>query len=378
MRSSMASFWGILAGAWPDWRAGFQQGLLDPFLTEPPHSAAAARIGPALGAAQQAVEDALMAAAGSQPPLRIGQRGHSGGPSQAQITAAASRFASLSASARARLAGGPPGRPAGRHDQGGADPVIATAGVLKLAPVGTAGQLRAGVRLAWLHLRSRRVPAGILALALCGGALRAALHWHWAFSSGPYAQQIPMIIEAGAAAVIAVTSHSPFGETERATGRWLPYLRLFAAAGMCGLAIALLQLGAAGESLNQGILVLARNVTGIGLLCSLVTGGLLAWTLPIGYMAFCPVRPSPGLDRRVDLAGPPSSRPRRLDLRLRGLHGRPAPVHHPRRRTYPFAAAAVLARSTEPTVLRHFRDHAGQRPDRPYRRFLDVLTDLRR
>jgi len=36
--------------------------------------------------------------------------------------------------------------------------------------------------------------------------------------------------------------------------------------------------------------VLAGNVigiTGIGLLCSLVTGGLLAWTLPMGYMAFC-------------------------------------------------------------------------------------------
>ena len=168
--------------------------------------------------------------------------------------------------------------------------MIATAGVLKPAPVGTVGQLRAGVRLAWLHLRSRRVPAGVLALAVCGGVMRAALTWHWAFSSGPYAQQIPMIIEAGAAAVIAVTSHSPFGETERAAGRWLPYLRLLAAAGMCGLAIALLQLGAAGESLNEGILVLARNVigiTGVGLLCSLVTGGLLAWTLPIGYMAFC-------------------------------------------------------------------------------------------
>ena len=99
-----------------------------------------------------------------------------------------------------------------------------------------------------------------------------------------------MIIEAGAAAVIAVTAHSPFGEAERATGRWLPHLRLFVAAGMCGLAMALLQLGAAGESLNEGILVLARNIigiTGIGLLCSLVTGGLLAWTLPIGYMAFC-------------------------------------------------------------------------------------------
>jgi hypothetical protein len=94
-------FWGIPAGAGPDWRAGFQQGLLDPFLTEPPHSAAVPRTGPApLGAVQQAVEDGLMAAAGSQPPLRIGQHGHSGGPSQAQITAAASRFASLPASAR--------------------------------------------------------------------------------------------------------------------------------------------------------------------------------------------------------------------------------------------------------------------------------------
>ena len=95
------AFWGIPAGDWPDWRAGFQQGLLDSFLSEPPHSAAAARTGPApLGAVQQAVEDGLMIAAGSQPPLRIGQRGHSGGPSQAQITAAASRFVSLPASAR--------------------------------------------------------------------------------------------------------------------------------------------------------------------------------------------------------------------------------------------------------------------------------------
>jgi hypothetical protein len=95
------AFWGIPAGDWPDWRAGFQQGLLDSFLAEPPHSVAAARTGTApLGAAQQAVENGLMIAADSQPPLRIGQRGHSGGPSQARITAAASRFASLPAGAR--------------------------------------------------------------------------------------------------------------------------------------------------------------------------------------------------------------------------------------------------------------------------------------
>ena len=159
-----------------------------------------------------------------------------------------------------------------------------------VVPAGIARRGPSGVRLAWLHARSRRVPAGVLALAVCAGVLHAALYWHWTFASGRYAQQVPMIIAAGAAAVIAVTAHSPFGETERATGRWLPYLRLFVAVGMCGLAIALLQLGAAGQGLNEGILVLVRNIigiTGIGLLCSLVTGGLLAWTLPIGYMAFC-------------------------------------------------------------------------------------------
>ncbi len=157
-------------------------------------------------------------------------------------------------------------------------------------PAGAVRRIPAGIRLTWLHLQTRRVPSGIIALAVCGALLHAALHWHWTFSSLTRAQQIPMVIEAGAAAVIAVTAYGPFGEPERATGRWLPCLRLLAAAGMCGLAIALLQLGAAGESLNDGILVLARNVigfTGLGLACSLVTGGLLAWTLPLGYMLFC-------------------------------------------------------------------------------------------
>jgi len=44
-----------------------------------------------------------------------------------------------------------------------------------------------------------------------------------------------------------------------------------------------------GASLDGGVLVLARDVlgiTGIGLLSSLVTGGLLAWILPMGYVAF--------------------------------------------------------------------------------------------
>ena len=157
-------------------------------------------------------------------------------------------------------------------------------------PARIARRGRSGVRLAWLHVRSRRVPAGVLALAVCGAVLGAALHWHGTFRGGLHAQQIPLIIETGAATAIAVTSHSPFGEAERATGRWLPYLRLGVALGLTGLAIGLLELGVLGEGLNEGVLVLARNVigiTGLGLACSLVTGGLLAWTLPMGYMASC-------------------------------------------------------------------------------------------
>lgn len=169
---------------------------------------------------------------------------------------------------------------------------MTAAGVLKppAAQAATAGRIPAAARLAWLHARTRRVPAGILALAACGCALRAALYWHWTFNSGPYAQQVPMIIEAGAAALIAMTAHSPIGEAERGAGRWLPYLRLGTAAGMCAVAIGLLQLSVVGAGLNEGFGLLARNVlgfTGLGLLCSLVTGGLLAWTLPMGYMAFC-------------------------------------------------------------------------------------------
>jgi hypothetical protein len=169
-----------------------------------------------------------------------------------------------------------------------------TAAEVKTPPVPPAAAtsaprgLAAGARLAWLHLRSRRVPSALLALALCGGALRAVLHWHL-MNGGALAQQGPMVIEAGAAVLVAMTTHSPFGEAERATGRWLPYLRLGTALAATGMAIGALQLGVTGASLPGGVLMLARNVigiTGIGLLASLVTGGLLAWIPPLGYLGF--------------------------------------------------------------------------------------------
>ena len=146
------------------------------------------------------------------------------------------------------------------------------------------------LRLPWLYLVSRRAPAALGLLAGLAVLLWSALFWHWGISGGRAAQQfISLTIESAAAAVIAVTTYGPFGEPERSTGRWLPYLRLGATLALTGIAIGALQLGVTGSSLPGGVLVLARNVigiTGIGLLASLVTGGLLAWILPLGYVGF--------------------------------------------------------------------------------------------
>ena len=42
----------------------------------------------------------------------------------------------------------------------------------------TASPTRSAARLAWLHLRSRRAPGAVLALAVCAAALMAVLRWH--------------------------------------------------------------------------------------------------------------------------------------------------------------------------------------------------------
>jgi hypothetical protein len=145
-----------------------------------------------------------------------------------------------------------------------------------------------GLRRAGLFLASRRVPAALAALAVLGLTMRAALAWHWTLGGGGGgAQAVPVLIEAGAAGVIAVITHSPFGEPERATGRWLPYLRLGSAVAVIAAAVGVLAAGAATAGLPGGTLDLLRNVaglTGLGLLLAVVTGGLLAWIAPLGYM----------------------------------------------------------------------------------------------
>ncbi len=146
----------------------------------------------------------------------------------------------------------------------------------------------AGLRLVRLHLVSRRVPATLLALAACGAALRVELQQHW-LSGG---LGLPLLIEAGAAALVAVACGSPFGEPERATGRWLPWLRCGTALGLTALAFGALAAGSAAAHLPDGYLAVLRNlagVTGIGLLGAVVLGGALAWIGPMAYVVLSEV-----------------------------------------------------------------------------------------
>ena len=151
-----------------------------------------------------------------------------------------------------------------------------------VSPDRRVGSASAGLRLARLYLFSRRVPTTLVALAACGVALRVELQQHW-FSGG---LELPVLIEAGAAALVAVACGSPFGDPERATGRWLPWLRLGTALGLTAAAFGALAIGAAAAHLPGGYLTVLRNlagITGIGLLSAAVLGGAFSWIGPMTY-----------------------------------------------------------------------------------------------
>ncbi|MCW3817411.1 hypothetical protein ONA91_23450 [Micromonospora sp. DR5-3] len=147
------------------------------------------------------------------------------------------------------------------------------------------GAARVGLRLAHLHLASRRVPAALAAVAACAVGLRIALlHGHWTAYG---ARQLPLIFETGCAVVIAATTASPFGEPERATGRWLPFLRLGTALVLTAAAAGALAAAGTGAHLAGGTLDVLRDtagLTGLGLLCAAALGGPLAWAGPAGYL----------------------------------------------------------------------------------------------
>jgi len=122
--------------------------------------------------------------------------------------------------------------------------------------------------------------------AACAVVLRIALHWHWIQSTGPLAHELPLVIETGTAVTLALTARDPFGDPERATGRWLPYLRLVAAVALTAAAVGALAAGAAAADLPGGVLEVLRNVAGlagISLLSAAVLGPL-AWIGPLAYL----------------------------------------------------------------------------------------------
>ena len=149
-------------------------------------------------------------------------------------------------------------------------------------------RVAAGWRLARLYLISRRVPVALVLLAGLGALLWSALHWHWNIAGGAAARQfLPLTIQTGAAAVIAVTTYGPFGQPERAAGRWLPWLRLGAAVALTAIAFGALAAGAAAGGMPGGTLALLRDLggmAGIGLLSAAVLGGAFGWTGPMAFL----------------------------------------------------------------------------------------------
>jgi hypothetical protein len=144
------------------------------------------------------------------------------------------------------------------------------------------------LRTGWLYALSRRIPAALGLIVAAAALLWAAMYWRWNIVGGAAAQQfIPLTTEATAAAVIATTTYGPFGETERATGRWLPYLRLGMTVALTAAAVGALAAGAAGGHVPGGTLVMLRNVaglTGTGLLVAAAIGGAFGWIGPLAYL----------------------------------------------------------------------------------------------
>ena len=142
-----------------------------------------------------------------------------------------------------------------------------------------------GLRLVRLYLASRRAATCLLVLVACAVAMRTALHW--VPRGGLASRQLPLTVQAGAAALIGATTGSPFGEPERATGRWLPFLRLGTVMALAGAAFGALAAGSASAHLAGGILGMLRDLgglTGIAVLTAAVLGGALGWVGPIAYL----------------------------------------------------------------------------------------------
>ena len=166
-----------------------------------------------------------------------------------------------------------------------------------------------------LYLVSRRVPMALALLAGLGALLGTALHSHWNIAGGAAARQfIPLTIQSGAAAVIAVTTYGPFGEPERAAGRWLPWLRLGAALALTAHRVRRAGRRGGGGSAarrNPRPAPQPRRHRRLGLLSAVVFGGAFGWIGPMAYLLITEGALAHSSDHAVGLADPAAARPRR-------------------------------------------------------------------
>jgi hypothetical protein len=143
------------------------------------------------------------------------------------------------------------------------------------------------LRLGRLHATSRRIPMAVGLHGAFGALFAIGLHFHWTVAGGPAAQLLlQLTVVSGVGSVTAVCTYGPFGEAERATGRWLPWLRLAAATALTATAFGALAAGAGAGAVPSGNLGLLRDVagtTGLGLLTSAILGGAFGWTGPMAY-----------------------------------------------------------------------------------------------
>jgi hypothetical protein len=150
------------------------------------------------------------------------------------------------------------------------------------------GRVAAMMWLAGRYLVSRRVPMALAVLVAFSAILGAALHWHWYIAGGTAAKLfIPLTLEAGAAAVAAVATYGPFGEAERAAGRWLPWLRLGTAVALVTVAFGVFAVASTAGRMPGGTIALLRNLggmTGLGLLSAAAVGGAFGWTGPMAFL----------------------------------------------------------------------------------------------
>jgi hypothetical protein len=143
-------------------------------------------------------------------------------------------------------------------------------------------------RLVRLHLDSRRTRGALVSLAGIALVLRAGAPV--ATDAGLFSQLTLMLITVAAAAVIAASTDSPFGEGERAAGSPLPALRLIHLAVLTATATATVAIAGSTGSYGVGTAAIVRNLaglTGVALLAAALVGAHLAWTAPLGYVMFC-------------------------------------------------------------------------------------------